>query len=277
MRKYFLILLFPSIVVWGSAEISAPFFWGPYEKGTVKFEKASILLAVKGEEERYIQLDTGSDSSYAYGESERKSFSLASRDEREFIHTFNPKPEISGDKIIGTLGADFFTNKCLLIDFPRETISISDCEKEKLDQKFVWIHGSRSNFGHLLIDVVVGEHVIKNVMFDTGSSIFSLAVKEDDWKKIVVERAIEHPTHSIVVPSWGKLLTMIGADPKMPVCIQSICTSKPVYILPKEFGLENYGISGTIGNALFYDTHVLVMDFKENKLGLAPSKELRVR
>ena len=105
MRKYFLILLFPSIVAWGNTEISAPFFWGPYEKGAIKFEKASILLAVKGEEERYVQLDTGSGSSYVYGESEKKSFGLVSRDERDFIHTFNPKPEISAGKIIGTLGA----------------------------------------------------------------------------------------------------------------------------------------------------------------------------
>lgn len=277
MRKYLLLLLFFSVTALANTEISAPFFWNAYEHGAIKFEKAGILLAVKGEEERYVQLDTGSALSYVYGEREQKALNLLSGNERDFTHIFKPKPEISAGKIVGTLGSDFFVNKCLSIDFPHEIISVTDCEKEIVDPNIVWINGHRSEFGHLLIDVVAGEKVIKNVMLDTGSSIFSLVVTEDEWKKIVSERAIENPTHSIVVPSWGKLLTMNGALPKMPVCIQSICASKPVYILPKEFGLESYGISGTIGNALFYDSHTLVMDFRQNKLGLTSSAKVRIR
>ena len=263
MMKY--IALFALIFTFPvSSNIKIPFLWESYKSNGVVYDKAAMIIPVIGEDNKFLQLDTGSVDSYIYGKKEDVYLSV--KGNHKVSHKFKALPDMQSAKIIGTLGNDYFLNKCVAIDFPNQSIEISNCSLLKQNKQVSWLESYRHNTGHLMVGVDIGSNHFNNVMLDTGSSIFSLTLTKNNWLNTIPEGAENNPLYQIKSSSWGKDVVIKGTFPDDDLCIGTYCSKQPVYLEPNK-EMVKVGIDGVIGNIVFLNS-TLILNFQNDTVGV---------
>lgn len=184
--------------------------------------------------------------------------------------TVIPKDSIgnSKSKHIGTLAPDIFKNKVLVINFPKQEISILSSVNELPSEvvtniNFITFQESRNRIN---IPIKINGKT-EQVLYDTGASIFPLMTSK--------ERAIEFPryivTDTLKVTSWGEKVMYYGIQLNDPVSIgnQSFADVTAYYderTIASDF-FKKEKIWGLAGNALFLDK-TLIIDYLNKKIGI---------
>ena len=170
---------------------------------------------------------------------------------------------------IGTIGANLFNNKVLIIDFKKQQLAVLDSLPNKLEKELIDITIEK---GRIKVPVIInGEK--KYVIYDTGTSFATLFLSTNNWNEY-------HDTISrldtIMASAWGVKYPMLISKTNIQIKIgnkifkpKTIMANnlKPYYEFYKR---EN--IIGLMGNKMFYN-HILVIDFKNKKFGIIENRQ----
>ncbi|MEL4456500.1 hypothetical protein [Lutimonas vermicola] len=168
---------------------------------------------------------------------------------------------IAGDTIhLGTIGADIFKDKVLIIDYPNLKFAITDEVPRRYKDGLIDIE-INSN-GRPILPLKMNSNEYK-IIFDNGSSLFPIIATSENINKFTTNPIID----SLEINSWGKKHT-----------VHSRIITDTFEIAGRKFtnveAYENhtgYGIDestdGMTGNALFWDSTIII-DFKNKKFGL---------
>lgn len=177
--------------------------------------------------------------------------------------------EISPDSInseteilIGTIGADLVKNKILIIDYKSNRLAIADTlppEYHNASFQIMIVDNGRIKIPFL----INGKE--ENLMFDTGSSIFSLITTKENALEIGGNETVDF----LMVWSWFNYIPFYGLKTVSSVIFGDKKLENIIvyynYDWDDFFKSEN--IWGLTGNALFFD-NVVIIDYKNNRFGV---------
>ncbi|ALM06405.1 hypothetical protein SB49_00185 [Sediminicola sp. YIK13] len=167
-------------------------------------------------------------------------------------------------KHIGTIAPDLFQDKILIIDYPNKRI----CLYEELPNEY-----SNLDFQDMLLEngrIMLPFNIDDKdemLMFDTGSSIFSLLTVKNNAKLISDGKIAD----SLIVNSWGNALPVYGS--KLTIDVKFGSRSLPtelVYFLDNpqfEAGFKQMGIWGITGNA-YFSSNTIIIDYRNKKIAV---------
>ncbi len=170
-------------------------------------------------------------------------------------------------KHIGTIAPDLFQGKVLLIDYPNERLCVLDSMPAIMQQKADFVTFNIRN-GRIKIPAMVGS-VEKNLLFDTGSSLFSIFTSKDN--SVFFTEPTTPVVDSIVGNQWKGVFKVYGQKITKDIKIGKY-TMKPslVYSLDdkgqKQFEDEE-NVIGITGNVYFLDKLVII-DYKNKLFGI---------
>lgn len=161
---------------------------------------------------------------------------------------------------IGTIGADIFKNRILIIDYPNKQFAICEKVPEIYNPKFVDIELDRR--GRIILPMTMNNKNYR-IMFDNGSSIFPIITDAKNISAFSTSADID----TIQVSSWGQQHSVTGKIIKdnFELAGQKFSNVK-VYANHKGIGIDN-NTDGMTGNALFWDKTIII-DFKNKKFGV---------
>ncbi len=161
---------------------------------------------------------------------------------------------------LGTIGADIFRNKVLIIDYPNKQFAI--CEKTPENYKENLIDMELDKNGKVILPMKIHSKNYK-IMFDNGSSLFPLITSAKNISNFSNSPDID----TIQISSWGKTHGVTGKIIKdtFQLAGQNYANVK-VYANHSGLGIAK-NTDGMVGNALFWD-NTIIIDFKNKKFGI---------
>jgi hypothetical protein len=232
-----------------------------------------------------MQLDTGTPASILLGKSYeqlRRSdrvVALAGRKlggwvagQRFDNEVFVVLPNLGEPRRLGSLGAMFFEQRVLIIDFVSQRIAILD-PRQDLPAKFDFVPLDYRDH-KIFVALTLNGSAESDIIFDTGSSALPLFTTARRWQ-VWTGRRTDDPRNLVLKgKSWGKEVTLAGAPLKGSLCLGKACLSDPlIFFAPTvlaNLDLERarYRISGILGNALFDGRFTAVVDLPHRRFGL---------
>lgn len=168
------------------------------------------------------------------------------------------------EKHIGTIGPDLFQNKILIIDYPHKRIGV--CEELPKQYKSATFQPFKSDDGRPKIPLVINGKT-EYLMFDTGSSIFTMTTTKKDALQVASPKVVD----SLSVFSWGKKLTYYGVTINKPIKFgNKVLNGSLVYYDEQETFQDFYkfvNIWGLTGNVFFLKNTVII-DYKNKLFGV---------
>ena len=161
---------------------------------------------------------------------------------------------------IGTIGADLFQNKILIIDYPNERFTICDTLPNSFKVSLTKIELDKS--GRAILPLTLPGKTYK-VLFDNGSSLFPLLVTDDKINNFPTSSDID----TIAITSWGTTHNVTGRQLKggFELGGQTFADITVYTDYRKEARTNNF--DAIAGNALFWDKTVII-DFKNKRFGV---------
>lgn len=183
----------------------------------------------------------------------------ASTEHAYVIKDFGDEPQ--GDTVhLGTIGADLFRDKVLIIDYPGLRFAVGDTVPRSWGVAMTPV--SLDPSGRMVLPLQIGRKTFR-AMFDNGSSLFPL---------IAPARHIHYypaaaPTDTIPITSWGKAHNVVGRPLNAPFTLGGYPFEGTVIWADyrPEAVSEDYDV--ITGNALFWD-HVIILDFRHRRFGI---------
>jgi len=170
----------------------------------------------------------------------------------------------STEKHIGTIAPDLFKDKYLIIDYPNKRICVTKNLPRKLAK--VDFQACSITSGRVTIPLTINGKV-ENLMFDSGSSMFSLITSEENANQISVNNIID----SLSANSWGDNMTAYGKKITSEVKFgKTILQPSNVYYVKNEMIAEFFkqqNIWGITGNAYFLNK-IVIIDYKNSRFGI---------
>ena len=170
----------------------------------------------------------------------------------------------STEKHIGTIAPDLFNEKYLIIDYPNKRICVTKNLPRKLAK--VDFQACSITSGRVTIPLTINGKV-ENLMFDSGSSMFSLITSEENANQISVNNIID----SLSANSWGDNMTAYGKKITSEVKFgKTILQPSNVYYVKNEMIAEFFkqqNIWGITGNAYFLNK-IVIIDYKNSRFGI---------
>lgn len=184
---------------------------------------------------------------------------------KNFGGKINRDSILSGtEKHIGTIGPDLFQNKILIIDYLQKRIGV--CDELPKQYKMATFQPFKSDDGRIKIPLVINDKT-EYLLFDTGSSIFTLTTT----KKDALQTASPEIVDSLSVFSWGKKLTYYGVKTNKPIKFgNKVLKGSLVYYDEQETFQDFYKfvkIWGLTGNVFFLKNTVII-DYKKKLFGV---------
>lgn len=254
------------------------FEWSNDSLNGMLFKKTAMHIPIHFENDKntyYFQLDTGSDQTFLYSyDSLQMNLPLSLLTEDVFksdigllktVQLNTKKCYLEDGRLhIGTLGADFFTNKIVEIDFPMQQIRFL----QSYDTTSFKLKPMKLSYGRPIIQIE-SQNKTFDFMFDTGSSLFELWTTKSIWNKFREKSA---SVDEFPVSSWGKINNAYRStlNINFSICFCSSIKIKHVwYNSNKSFaqGFRSLNIDGIIGNKPFLD-QILLIDFEKKKIGV---------
>nr|WP_217220345.1 hypothetical protein [Mucilaginibacter paludis] len=179
--------------------------------------------------------------------------------------------KMSGDSIhsptekhIGTIGPDLFQNHILIIDYVHQQIGV--CDELPKQYKSASFQPFKSDDGRPKIPLLINGKT-EYVMFDTGSSIFTLQTTKKDALQTANPKIVD----SLGVFSWGKKLMYYGVKINKPIKFgKKVLNGSVIYYDEQETFQKFYEfvkIWGLTGNAFFLKNTVII-DYKNKLFGV---------
>lgn len=251
-----------------------------------------------------LQFDLGSDATLVYGntissyytESEIKSFliensrstdnggklvyktkgliyHLGKLSKDNLVYKENYGDKIAKDSLftrkpkhIGTLGADVFNDKILIIDYPNKRMCVLDSLDEYWRNATTFVD-ARSNNGRLQIPLTIANKT-HWFLFDTGASLFPINTNKELWTSLV-DQTIK--TDTIIANSWGEKVKFYGRPIKEKVYLGKRKLENDYAWYNDNKRLQEFNttekIDGLTGNAFFVN-NIIILDFKNKKFGV---------
>ena len=274
------------------------FEWAGAEFNKVFYPKAAILVPVKLAgiyKKIFAQLDTGSNGTFFYGKILEKhglkfdstnkgylKFSWLGEDEMpeagrdsafvswsmdDSVNLSSEKPE---DNIVGTIGLDEVLGKILVLDFPEQKYAIFSDSSEipaGFRDRLKYVPAVIDN-ARFYVNIVIGEDTLKDIFYDTGSSMSTLTLPLVDWRRATGLQGDEPKIIRDSVPSWGKNVEVLKAFSRGDLQFGSIRIKSPMveHVEWPDTSFNNYRL---MGNAPFYDEYTVVVDCKYSRMGIA--------
>jgi hypothetical protein len=166
---------------------------------------------------------------------------------------------------IGTIGADLFQEKMLIIDYKLNRLAIVDSLPAEYQ------HVSFENFKKEDGLIKIPFHINGNIeylMFDTGASYFSLATTKQNALAIGGTEIID----SLKVETWGnRWITFYGLETVAPVMFGTKTLDNSIVYYADGEGFDDLyqsqNIWGLTGNGYFLND-VIIIDYKNNLFGV---------
>lgn len=162
---------------------------------------------------------------------------------------------------LGTIGADIFQNRVLVIDYPNQRFAIyEDLPKEYSNMNFVDIE--IDEYGTPILPMKIkGKNYV--VAFDNGASIFELWTLQKNIAKFTTSEDID----TLTIKSWG-----VKHDVTSKIISDTVELAGSKFVNVKIYANHTgFGVGAetdaTTGNALFWD-RLVVIDFRNKKFGL---------
>jgi hypothetical protein len=166
----------------------------------------------------------------------------------------------SSEVQIGTIGADLFQNKVLIIDYPNQRFAI--CNSLPNFYKDALIDIELDNSGRVILPMIFKNKKYK-LLFDNGSSMFPLLVSDNKTAFFSTAKV----TDTIKISSWGKMHNVIGRPftDTFQLGAQFFSNIKIYSDFRKEYRTDAF--DAITGNVLFWNK-TIVIDFKNKKFGI---------
>lgn len=161
---------------------------------------------------------------------------------------------------IGTIGADMFQNKILIIDYPNQRFAVCDTLPNSLQPTFTKI--TLDELGRVMLPLQLKERTYK-VMFDNGSSLFPLIMANN---KIDAFSTATN-TDTITTSSWGTIYKFIGRPLNKEFQLAGQTFSNVIVYADYRHEAKTNDYDAIAGNALFWEKTVIV-DFKNKRFGV---------
>lgn len=167
-------------------------------------------------------------------------------------------------EIIGTIAPDLLQNRILIIDYTSNRMAVTDnLPKEYQDASFEKFEIKK---GRIRIPFQINGKT-EYLMFDTGSSMFALSTSRKNASEIGGDKIID----SLIVPSWGKKLTIYGLNTVVPIMFGNKKLENSVVYYDNDensdYFYESEKIWGITGNAYFFN-NIIIIDYKNNRFGV---------
>lgn len=170
---------------------------------------------------------------------------------------------------LGVLGAGFFKNKILIIDFQNDRIVFSDSLDilDLIDDDFYFVPCRKNRANVVVFDLKLNDKSYPGVLYDSGASMYDLIVQKHDW----LEETREFNDSKIskqTVGCFGEFHEIIG---KKINGIANIGNSSvpidKIYTRDSEI-FEVANLTGIIGSSPFFN-HKVVIDWINFRFGLS--------
>jgi hypothetical protein len=170
--------------------------------------------------------------------------------------------------ILGTLGADVLECRVLVLDYPRQRFSLLAQVPDSLAQRAAFVPLAFTGRRLVLSAAVAGEP--RQLLFDSGSSAFSLLTSPATWQQLASPQA---PAQIAAVNSLGKTLTShivatAAALQLGPVAVplQTVTYMEGTTLMQRSL-MRFSGMGGMLGNRPF-NRHTIIVDVAHQRFGL---------
>ncbi|WP_127717024.1 hypothetical protein [Halobacteriovorax sp. HLS] len=268
-----------------------------------KTRGAAILVPVKFKNRpvTFLQLDTGSARSHlklcknelsrvsndSNNDSQTHSIEVLGQKLEHKFHLYNYPKKFDCNKVwskepIGTIGNDILKDKLLVIDFIQSKAVIVDDEsliKAKYKQNIVYVESKViSNRFIVNVNTLSGKKL--PLMYDTGGGEATITVEYPTWQELT-GKSLDDSTNILTRGwSWNQYVDFVSNYSKVDIYLGPMKIKNPLIMFAnsdaKNFKFSKYkvNISGILSNKAFEGDYILVLDFKNHKLGmLDPSME----
>ena len=285
--------------------LTEKFYWSPAEISGRHFDKAAMYLPISLDtvsKLHYSQFDLGSDRTILYQNNfksitdynylkfdslsdsnpERPLFMIKDVDlnigkinfgKRNVLGLYNygepiirKKNAPVSENSIGTIGADIFQNKIVVINFPNQTISVLDTTNSALENYFSFEKCKIEN-KRIIVPIILNGKT-HFFIYDTGSSLFPMVTSFSNWKEITNQKIND----TLSITNFGKPVIMLGSNASIEIIIgMNTLTDFGVYYEKDNYFdkmFEQLKCDGIIGNAFFFNKTISI-DFKNKRFGIA--------
>jgi len=227
----------------------------------------------------YMQFDLGAPHTILYSQETK---SIISQYPQTDTGTFTiaktkTKNNRKAQTIIGTIGEDLIDGKKLLIDYPRQTLTITDTLPVTISSTVIWSPFMLMRGSILFQAVLHNKQTI--LFFDTGSSAFELLTSKATAEQLKTPNTT---TATYPVNSWGKTLTA-NTSPiadSLSIANQQLLIHNVTFIEGASDSqvqqMLKLGIGGMIGNKLFLN-QTLIIDTKNKKFAVISEERVPAR
>ncbi|MCK0110116.1 hypothetical protein MWU58_12485 [Flavobacteriaceae bacterium S0825] len=166
-----------------------------------------------------------------------------------------------GDTIhIGTIGADLFQGKVLIIDYPKQKFAICEEVPDQFKKTLVDIELDKN--GRPVLPLLLNSKKYR-ILFDNGSSLFPLATSTKNINNFSTNPVLD----SIEISSWGEkhIVDSRMITDTFDLAGRKFCNVK-IYENHTGLGIDKK-TDGMAGNFLFWNS-TIVIDFKNKKIGI---------
>lgn len=247
-----------------------------------------VPLSLNGKHDWY-QLDTGADVVIAYGNRPHEGWSPTEGAEGEMripraqfagmsfpaILAY-PMKTISDENLQGTVGLDLLVGRTFIIDFPKKRICL--IERADLPDSLIraadW-SDAEIRHGKLFINMTLNGKKLDEILYDTGSSPTTLDLDLNLWKEFTGRAGSSEATTHSKGQSWGHEIESIGAPATGDLTIGHHVYRTPLLTTiparPDSYR-TNYRAQGSLGNALFTDSIVILDLGAHPRFGIIDSR-----
>lgn len=170
--------------------------------------------------------------------------------------------------IIGSLGADVLDGRVLVLDYARQQFSLSTQLPDSLTSHTAFVPLSYEGRRVILTAQVLGKE--EKLLFDSGSSAFSLITSQAIWQNMARPQA---PVQTGASNSMGRKLTTYttATAEAMQINSATLPLGTVTYIegtsLMQNTLMRFSGMGGMLGNKAF-EQHTIVLDMSGGRFGL---------
>ena len=170
--------------------------------------------------------------------------------------------EMPGNAVypIGSIGADIFQNKILIIDYPKQRFAICDTLPDSY--KISFSNMELDNAGRVILSMRLKEKNYK-VLFDNGSSLFALLVADSRINEFSTAPDID----TLKINSWGVKHDVTGRLMQDSFQLAGHTFSKVEVFADYRKNMRTAGFDAITGNNLFWDKTIII-DFNDKKFGI---------
>jgi len=236
----------------------------------------------------WYQLDTGADVVIAYGNGEHDDWTTkkeyaAVRNVRfagmsiPVFPVFRMKNTPISEEIQGTVGLDLLVGHAFVIDFPKQRVCLLNRADlpDSLNEAASWT-GAEIHRGKLFVDgLSLNGKALPGVIYDSGTSPDELALDLQQWQQATGKLGVADDSIHKFAATWGERVEYIEAKATGALAIGDLIYPHPTLTStparPTQFHDDVNGVSGALGNALFFNSIVILDLGSHPEFGVIPA------